>query len=84
MRKKATRKRIKSRRPPYEGPRLLRKPAVLAFSGYGSTQLEEKIERGEFPKPVRLSDSGRAVAWLEEELLAWREGRKAKRDGRAA
>jgi predicted DNA-binding transcriptional regulator AlpA len=83
MRKKAIRKPIRSRRPPYEGPRILREPAVCDFSGFRSTQLAEKIAAGEFPAPIKLSDTGRAVGWLEEELLTWREARKAKRDGRA-
>jgi prophage regulatory protein len=69
------------RRATYEGPRILRRPEVLTFAGYGSTQLAEKIAAGEFPPPIKLSDSGRAVGWLEEELLSWREARKAKRDG---
>jgi predicted DNA-binding transcriptional regulator AlpA len=80
MRKKAkTKARPNNRRPIYTGPRILRLPAVLAFSGYGKSQLDEKIKAGEFPAPIKLSDSGRAVGWLEEELTAWREARKAKR-----
>jgi predicted DNA-binding transcriptional regulator AlpA len=68
----------------FGGPRLLRLPAVLAFSGFGRTQLFEKIKLREFPAPLKLSDSGRAIAWDETELVAWREARRAKRDGRAA
>jgi predicted DNA-binding transcriptional regulator AlpA len=68
----------------YNGTRILRLPAVLAFSGYGRTQLLEKVAEKEFPAPVPLSDTGRAVGWLEEELVAWREARKAKRERSAA
>jgi prophage regulatory protein len=71
-------------RPAYNGPRMLRLPAVLAFSGYGRTQLLEAVKRGEFPAPVRLTASGRAIGWIEEELVAWRDARKAARDGGAA
>jgi prophage regulatory protein len=62
------------------GRRLLRLPAVLQFSGYGRTQLFHWIRRGKFPQPVKLNDGGRAIAWDESELLAWREARKAARD----
>jgi prophage regulatory protein len=32
-----------------------------------------------FPKPVRLGE-GRAVGWLESEIIAWQQKRKAERD----
>ncbi len=61
-------------------PRILRKPEVLAISGYRSTQIDELVARGAFPAPVKLSDGGRAKGWLEEEIAAWREARVAARD----
>lgn len=61
------------------GMRLLRLPMVLDFTGYGRTQLFEAIKREEFPRPVRLTPGGRAIAWDEAELLAWREQRLAAR-----
>jgi predicted DNA-binding transcriptional regulator AlpA len=71
-------------KPAFTGPRLLRLPAVLAFSGYGRTQLFEAIKRKEFPTPIKLTESGRAIAWDEAELNAWKEARKAQRDRSAA
>jgi predicted DNA-binding transcriptional regulator AlpA len=53
---------------------------ALAISGLKPTQLSEKIKSGEFPKPFKLSDSGRSVGWLLSELLNWRERRIAARD----
>jgi prophage regulatory protein len=68
-------------KPALAGSRLLRLPAVLSFTGLGRTQLHVAIERGEFPKPLKITPTGRAVAWLEDELVTWREARKAARDG---
>jgi prophage regulatory protein len=82
--KMARRQPKPSQRPLYEGPRILRIAAVLAFSGWSKTQLDEKIAAKEFPAPIKLSDSGRAVGWIESELMEWLEARKAKRAGRAA
>lgn len=64
--------------------RFLRLRAVLECTGYGRTQLYEKIARGEFPRPIALSDSGRAVAWNEDEVTAWQEARLAARDAKVA
>ena len=44
------------------------------------TQISELIKRGEFPRPIKLSDGGRAKAWLEDELLLWQRQRLASRD----
>jgi len=63
-----------------EGMRLVRLPVVLDFSGYGRTQLFEAVKRGEFPRPIRLTPGGRAIAWDEAELLDWKAARKAARD----
>jgi prophage regulatory protein len=73
-----------SDKPAFTGPRLLRLPAVLAFSGYGRTQLFEAIKRHEFPRPIKLTPSGRAIAWDSAELDGWKKARKAARDRRAA
>jgi hypothetical protein len=32
-------------------------------------RIAELIKRGEFPRPVRLSNGSRAKAWLEAELV---------------
>jgi Prophage CP4-57 regulatory protein (AlpA) len=43
-------------------------------------QIAELIKRGEFPRPIRLSDGGRAKAWIEDELIIWQRQRLAQRD----
>jgi prophage regulatory protein len=40
--------------------------------------LEVMIEKGEFPKPVRLSE--RRLAWIESELISWQSKRIRERD----
>lgn len=60
--------------------RIIRKKDLPNYVGLQRTQIEQLIERGEFPRPVPLSDSGRAVGWIESELWAWQQQRLAKRE----
>jgi predicted DNA-binding transcriptional regulator AlpA len=63
--------------------RIVRKFELPAFVGLRRTQIEELIKRGEFPKPVTLSDlNGRAKGWLEDELVEWQQVRIAARDAK--
>ncbi len=62
--------------------RIIRKRDLPNYVGLQRTQIEQLIERGEFPKPIPLSDSGRAVGWIESEIWAWQQRRLAKRDAR--
>ena len=49
--------------------RFILKKELPQYCGLRRTQIEAKIERGEFPKPVRLSE--RRLAWLERDIAAW-------------
>ena len=60
--------------------RLIRERDLPAYAGLKRTQISELIKRGEFPRPIKLSDGGRAKAWLEDELLLWQRQRLALRD----
>jgi predicted DNA-binding transcriptional regulator AlpA len=60
--------------------RLVRERDLPVYAGLRRTQIAELIRRGEFPRPIKLSDGGRAKAWLEEELLSWQRQRLASRD----
>lgn len=66
------------------GRRFMKLEAVLECTGWRKTRLYEAIASGEFPKPIPLSDAGRAVAWSEAEIIAWQEERLAARDAKAA
>ena len=60
--------------------RLNRMFRLPEFVGLRRTQIGELIKTGEFPKPSPLSDTGRAVAWLEADLLTWQNARIAARN----
>jgi prophage regulatory protein len=59
--------------------RIVRRRELPQFVGLQRTQIDELIKRGEFPKPVPLNDTGRAVGWLEDEVAAWQRQRLAAR-----
>ncbi|MEI9805358.1 MAG: AlpA family phage regulatory protein [Pseudolabrys sp.] len=70
-----------------EAPRLqrmIRLSELPLYVGIKRTVIGELITRGEFPKPVPISDSGRAVAWLETDIITWQNSRIAKRNSVAA
>jgi predicted DNA-binding transcriptional regulator AlpA len=60
--------------------RLVQERDLPAYAGLKRTQITELIKRVEVPRPIKLSDSGRAKARLEDELLLWQRQRLAKRD----
>ncbi|MCK1450441.1 AlpA family phage regulatory protein [Bradyrhizobium sp. 35] len=64
--------------------RLYRRSELPKYVGLRRTQIDELIKKGEFPRPISLSDAGRAVAWLEADLVAWQIHRLAKRANEAA
>jgi len=49
---------------------VLRKPAVLAATGWSNSTLYDKIKAGKFPKGKKLDPEGRAVVWFEDEVAA--------------
>lgn len=55
--------------------RFIRRATVCHRTGLAKTSIYDMVKRGEFPAPVRLSDSGTSVAWIEEEVEAWMESR---------
>jgi prophage regulatory protein len=61
--------------------RIIRLRELPDYVGLKRTQIDELIQRGEFPKPIPLSDTGRAKGWLESEILVWQAHRLAARDG---
>lgn len=60
---------------------VLRKHDAQVFVGLKGTAFDRKVKNGELPKPIKLSDSGKAIAWVRSELEAWLASRIAKRDG---
>lgn len=63
----------------YQLPRLIRLADLPQFVGLRRTQIGELIKSGQFPKPIPLSDTGRAKAWLESDIRDWQNRRIEKR-----
>jgi predicted DNA-binding transcriptional regulator AlpA len=61
--------------------RIIREGDLPQYVGLRRTQIAALIAAGEFPAPMKLSDTGRAKGWLEADLLVWQRQRLAKRDG---
>ncbi|RWU26747.1 hypothetical protein DM813_02635 [Pseudomonas alkylphenolica] len=49
---------------------LLRLRDVMDRVGLRSSAIYQSVQRGTFPKPIRLGDSA-SVAWLDQEVDAW-------------
>jgi prophage regulatory protein len=60
--------------------RVIRLRDLPDYVGLKRTQIDALIIRGEFPRPIKLNESGRAKGWLEHELVAWQQERIAARD----
>jgi prophage regulatory protein len=58
---------------------IIRKADLPRYVGLRRTAIEDLIQRGEFPRPIKLSD--RAVGFLASEIEAWQLQRIAERDG---
>lgn len=56
--------------------RLLRRPAVEAYTGLSRSTIYDWMKRGEFPQPVKLG--ARIVAWRESDVTAWLDSRETR------
>jgi prophage regulatory protein len=65
------------------GP-VLRKPEAISYCALSNTQFDELIKKGEFPRPIKISDSGRSIAWIKVELDTWLAKRIELRDAKAS
>jgi prophage regulatory protein len=53
--------------------KVMRKPAVLAATGWSNSTLYTKIAEGKFPKPTKLDPEGRAVIWFADEIIEFQK-----------
>lgn len=60
--------------------KIIRKRDLPEFVGLQRTQIEQMVEAGEFPRPIHLNKSGRAIGWVEREVFEWQQSRLAARD----
>jgi predicted DNA-binding transcriptional regulator AlpA len=57
---------------------MIRRRDLPKYIPLGHTQLDDLIANDpDFPKPIKLSDAGRAVAYFLDEIAAWQEKRAA-------
>lgn len=56
-----------------DNKRILRLGEVISCTGRSRSSIYADIERGEFPRPIKLGL--RAVGWLEGEIQAWIQNR---------
>jgi len=61
---------------------ILRRDEVERVTGLPRSSLYEKVAKGDFPKPIKLS--ARSVGWLESEIIDWQRARIGARDGVAS
>ncbi|MBK1727099.1 helix-turn-helix transcriptional regulator [Halorhodospira neutriphila] len=57
------------------GDRILRRPEVESRVGLGRSAIYKAMQRGEFPRPIRLTS--RAVGWRQSDIEAWLASRAA-------
>jgi hypothetical protein len=63
---------------------VVRESVLHVLDGLGTTQRNEKIRLGQYPAPIKISDSGRAKCWFLREIVAWQEERRRLRDEKLA
>lgn len=56
---------------------ILRLPQVKSRCGLSRSSIYARVKEGVFPAPVSLG--ARAIGWVESEVTAWIEARKASR-----
>ncbi len=55
--------------------RLIRRHEVQELTGLSRSAIYDQMERGEFPRPVRVGR--RAVAWKMSDIEAWFNSRQS-------
>lgn len=63
--------------------RVFREVDLHQIDGLRKTQRQKLIDEKAYPPPGKLNDFGRGKIWFEDEIVAWQEWRRAKRDGTA-
>ena len=60
----------------FEIPKIIRLPRVKELCAYSRSSIYALIAQGKFPSPIDLG-GGRAVGWLESEIVEWINARVA-------
>ena len=51
--------------------KVLRLKEVINRTGLSKSKIYDAINKGEFPKPVKMFKNGRAVCWNENTINEW-------------
>lgn len=60
--------------------RVYRKSELPQYCGLQRSQISELIRLGKFPEAIPVYEGGRAIVWLESDLIAWQLKMIAQRD----
>lgn len=63
-----------------EKNKLIRLRSVLDLTGISKSYIYQLVSLDLFPKPIQLIENGKAVAWVEQEVIEWIDSRIAARD----
>jgi prophage regulatory protein len=58
---------------------LMKLPEVIELTTFSSATIYRLIDKGEFPKQIKISE--RSSAWSVEEIYSWFEAKKDARNG---
>lgn len=64
---------VKSKIPGVVGFRFMRLPEVCKAAGISKSTIWERVRRGMFPHPVKVTD--KCTAWRSDEVEAWMASR---------
>lgn len=67
-----------------ESVQIIRHASVCSKLQLSSAKLFDMVARGQFPKPFALVPGGRAVGWLEQDVVNWVLERKEASSKEAA
>jgi predicted DNA-binding transcriptional regulator AlpA len=59
---------------------VLRRRDAIAFTGLRRSRFDELVKAHELPRPIKLTDAGKAVGWVRSELESWLATRITKRN----
>lgn len=52
-----------------------RRSHACEYFGLRPTQISERINSGDIPPPVKLTDSGNATGWFGRQIIEWQDQR---------
>ena len=51
--------------------KILKIPKVTEVTTLSKSTIYDLVKKGEFPAPLRLTETGRASGWLESDIDEW-------------